>query len=711
MKRFHLAAVFVALLLTTTTLLPVFAAPANSGGAPQPEPSPTCKVNVKSFEVSEHKVVFELENVGHVDATIADFGVVWPTRNGNLHKVSLRDTIWQGNESPPVSHLVPNQGNRDARTIETGEHEELKFYFSDSAHEGFYTFGARFAEGCAVSFVSGEPTSSPTVEPSETPDPSVTPEPSETPDPSVTPEPSETPDPSVTPEPSETPDPGPRVEFRGTIREITPSDTDPQHAGVMMVAPVISAVSPVVEVHVTADTRIAGPGDTILTFADLQVGNHVEVKGIVQIDGSVLARRVHVERVDTPEPTETPDPTRTPEPTTTPGHGRHVEVKGWISELTPSDADPDHAGTMIVSLGDAVTSVEVTADTQIFGKKNDGDAKLLGSADAQLTFADLQVGDHVEVKGESQDDGSVLAQLIHVEGGDRHHGRVEFRGPIESLPNTAGFIGTWVVAGVSVDVDANTQIEGTPEVGAWAEVKATRQNTGDLLATKIEVRNTHPEPTVEFKGVIEQIEADFWVVRGMTVTITTTTEIIGTPEVGRIAEVHAQVLPDRSLLATRIKVEDPNEHHDRYVEFKGRIQSFSDTEWNVSGVTVLIDSQTVIEGTPEVGKMAEVKGILQAGAGRTVLARKIEVKEGDGLGPREVELRGTIVSMPSSGFIGEWTISALHGTLTLNVTFMVDSSTIVDESHGIAQEGAFVQVHAQVQPDSTLLATRVKVKR
>ncbi|NOZ05556.1 MAG: hypothetical protein GXP41_04275 [Chloroflexi bacterium] len=711
MKRFHLAAVLVALFLTSTMLLPVFAAPANSGSAPQPQPSLMCKVNVKSFEVSGHEVVFELENAGHVDATISDFGIVWPARNGNLHKVTLRGTIWEGNQSPPASHLAPNRGELHARTIQAGEQEELKFRFADSAHEGFYTFGARFAEGCVVSFVSGDPPPSPTMEPSETPEPSMTPDPSETPEPSMTPDPSETPEPSMTPDPSETPGPGPRVEFRGMIHELIPSDADPQHAGVAMVAPLANAPAPMAQVHVTTDTKIEGPDDTILTFADLQVDNHVEVKGVVQVDGSVLAQRIRVQRMGTPEPSETPDPTRTPEPTETPGHGHHrAEVHGWISELTPSDADPDHAGTMIVSLGDVVTSVEVTTDTQIFGKKHD-DANVLGAEDMQLTFADLQVGDHVEVKGETQNDGSLLAQLIHVEGGDRHHGNVEFRGPIESLPDTTDFIGTWVVAGISVTVNADTRIEGTPEVGAWAEVKATRQSTGDLLATKIEVRNTHPEPTVEFKGVIEQIEADFWVVRGMTVTITTTTEIIGTPEVGRIAEVHAQVLPDRTLLATRIKVEDPSDHHDRYVEFKGRIQSFSDTEWNVSGVTVLIDSQTVIEGTPEVGKIAEVKGIHQIGAGRTVLARKIEVKEGDGLGPREVELRGTVVSMPDSGFIGEWTISALHGTLTMNVTFTVDSSTIVDESHGIAQVGAFVQVHAQRQPDNTLLATRVKVRR
>ncbi len=497
--------------------------------------------------------------------------------------------------------------------------------------------------------------------------------------------------------------PGQPVEFHGAIVELIPSATDPRHEGTMVVA--VAAATDVndaarISVQVTTETEIYGEDQgsdlapasegTRLTFGDLQVGDRVEVQGERLPNGSVLAHRIRVKGEGQP--------------------GHDVEVHGVIAELIPSDTDPDHAGTMIVASGNSTHEVIVSATTEIYGEGHDRSTIAADSEETPLTFADLQVGDRVEVKGNLQSDRTILARRIKVEGGEHHNGHVKWHGLIESLPDTTGQIGTWVVAGIPVEVDANTRIEGTPEVGAWAEVKAQRQNDDSLLATKIEVRNEHPVPEVEFKGPIDSFGSETWVVRGISVTITADTRIEGTPAVGLMAEVHALVMPDRSLVATKIKVEDPEEHHDRFVEFKGRIEEIvSDTEWLVGAVTVMLDSQTVVEGTPAAGKIAEVKGLLQTDG--SVLARKIEVKESDGHGPREVELRGTIVSMSAVGSEGEWTIHALHGTLDMNVTFTVDSQTIIDESHGIAQVGAYVKVEAILQTDGSLLAKRIKVKR
>jgi len=758
MKRLYGMAVALALLIASVTSLSALAA--SSGNNRMPPPARTCKVEVSGFWVSGNRAVLELRNNGHADATINGIALIWPEQsNGKLQNASFKGLFWKGSASS-LETISPNVGGAALRTIQPGESAQVQFQFERRAQSGRYRVAVHFAEGCWATYSNGsrglttvvdtnetldpmtpEPSETPdpsvtpdpsetpdpsmsphpsmtpdpsetpdpsmTPDPSETPDPSMTPDPSETPDPSMTPDPSETPDPSMTPEPSETPDPSvtpepsetpqASVKLEGVITGLTPSDTDPQHAGTMVVAFLERIGS--VRVKVTADTRIHGKKhdghqsiDSMdsLTFADLHVGDRVEVKGESLPDGSVLAYSIQVESDGMP--------------------GHRVEVRGVVAELIPSDSDPGHAGTMIVASGDVTSTVVVSTTTEIFGEKHDGNGKMaLASSNMRLTFADLQVGDRVEVKGELQGDGSLFAHWVKVEGGEHHNGEVEFRGRIESLPGTPDYVGVWVVAGISVQIDANTRIVGTPVAGAWAEVKAARQNDGSLLATKIEVRNEHPVSEVEFKGPINSFGPEYWVVRGITISITTTTQIIGSPAVGLVAEVHAEVMPDRSLVATRIKVHEPEEHHDRFVEFKGRIQSFSDTEWLVRGVTVLIDAQTAIEGTPEVGKMAEVKGILQVD--RTVLARKIEVKDSEGHGPKEVELRGTIVSMPATGFVGQWTVHALRGTLEMNVAFNADSQTIVDESHGVAQVGAFVEVHAVTQPDGSLLAKRIKVKR
>jgi len=139
-----------------------------------------------------------------------------------------------------------------------------------------------------------------------------------------------------------------------------------------------------------ADTRFRRG----LTLADLKVGDRVAVQGSLQPDGSVLAsivRDLDQEQV------------------------RVVEVEGGITAITP----PDH-------LTVAGVTVVVNADTRIEaegGGHRGPDLRVVSRGpfshdddEQTLTFADLAVGDQVEVTGLAQADGSVLALKIEVEG-------------------------------------------------------------------------------------------------------------------------------------------------------------------------------------------------------------------------------------------------------------------------------------------------------
>jgi hypothetical protein len=63
----------------------------------------------------------------------------------------------------------------------------------------------------------------------------------------------------------------------------------------------------------------------------------------------------------------------------------------------------------------------------------------------------------------------------------------EFEGTIEDMPADAPWLGDWVIDGQTVIVDADTVVEGTPEIGLIAKVKALVQLDDSLLAIKIEV--------------------------------------------------------------------------------------------------------------------------------------------------------------------------------------------------------------------------------
>ena len=67
-------------------------------------------------------------------------------------------------------------------------------------------------------------------------------------------------------------------------------------------------------------------------------------------------------------------------------------------------------------------------------------------------------------------------------------GELEFEGIIEDMPAAAPWIGIWLIDGREVEVDANTVIEGTPEVNLIAEVEALVRPDEPLLAIEVEIK-------------------------------------------------------------------------------------------------------------------------------------------------------------------------------------------------------------------------------
>lgn len=198
--------------------------------------------------------------------------------------------------------------------------------------------------------------------------------------------------------------------------------------------------------------------------------------------------------------------------------------------------------------------------------------------------------------------------------------KVRFTGTIEAISAQA-----WTVDGQTVRIDANTRIdesEGQAIVGGTATVLALRQEDGSLLALEIQIARPPPAPEqpFEFQGLIESWSATQWVVGGHALIVNGDTAIQGGPQKGLLAEVKALRQSDGSLLAKNIVVRLPTEE----VQFEGVIQAISAGEWVIEGVIVRIDAQTQISGTPAVGAVAEVQGLLLPDG--AVLGRRIEVQ-------------------------------------------------------------------------------------
>jgi len=469
------------------------------------------------------------------------------------------------------------------------------------------------------------------------------------------------------------------VEFKGVITNVTVAAGDDPITGTITVETEDNEGE--WTVHINADTRIRiGRGHEEGTIADLEVGQQVEVEGILQDDGSVLALKIHVELDDDDDD--------------------RVGFRGTIVARS--------GVTLTVQMGPRTLTVVTNEQTEI--KDADGQS---------IDFDDLEVGQQIKGKGVLQEDGSILATEIEVleDHDGPGHGWVRFEGEITDLP-AEGLIGEWTVQTtvfmtVTFTVDWDTKITPhgfTPEVGDWARVTAVRQEDGTLLALKVHLKKHehHPPRPVEFQGTIEAMdEGDppAWiVVDGRDVLIDHLTRIEGDLQVGAHVEIQGFLQNDGSVLATRIEVEEPDDDADE-VEFKGRIQRIEGDMWVVGGFTVLITDTTIITGaTPQVGLLAEVKGI-RVGP-RTVRATEIEVKD-PSAGHQRVKVRGIIETLPGTvDHTGTWTIITEEGG---SISIVVTSDTVIDTRHGEVEIGALVHVIAVRQDDGTLIAQRIKV--
>ena len=429
------------------------------------------------------------------------------------------------------------------------------------------------------------------------------------------------------------------------------------------------------EILVNEQTEIEGQMGSPISFSDLQVGQRVEIKVEKQTDGSYLALRIKV--------------------TMRMGQ-REVEVEGTIDDLTD---------TSLTVAGKTFLVIEQTV--------------IMGHDRTRLTFADLQIGQRVEVKGLILADSTLTALLIKVED-ENEKDEVEIFGFIEAVSPTS-----ITVSGVTFAIDVNTVIEGSHHqpltvddlsAGQRVEVKGTTQTDGTLLATRIELKLMLQEQ-VEVTGVIEAVGADNIVVLGATFYIDANTLILDDHRqsitladlaVGQTVKVKAAPQTDGKLLAVRIVVEDFRTLHAGVI---GEIESIDSANQTLTvlGLTFTVTSETKIVGAHrtllsfsdlQVGIRVGVRGAQQED-GSLVAVRIMVVP----LAQAAMEIEGVITNLDQANMTLE----------VLGIVVKVDANTVILIEHdrlgtfADLQVGQRVEVKAKKQTDGSLLAFLIKI--
>ena len=291
---------------------------------------------------------------------------------------------------------------------------------------------------------------------------------------------------------------------------------------------------------------------------------------------------------------------------------------------------------------------------------------------------------------------------------DGQTGLLEARRPVEGAIDLtrrprvkfSGWIGEssadrWRIGDRLLRVDPNFPIDGSVQAGRYATVIARVDDEGGLLAESVSLQPPSGGIgyTIEFRCLIQEIDVRYWIVCNRVVLITENTSIQGRPEIGALAEVKGIRLTGDTVLAKSIKVAVPGAFAE--VEFEGAIESLAEDVWMVNGNTVAISPVTVIRGVPELGLLAEVKGVLQPDG--SVLAILITVK-GPGL-TSQMDIEGLVEKIEAT----YWMVA---GTKVF-----IDRNTFIDDSRASAEVGMWAQIRALRRQDQSLLALRIRLSR
>ncbi len=302
-------------------------------------------------------------------------------------------------------------------------------------------------------------------------------------------------------------------------------------------------------------------------------------------------------------------------------------------------------------------------------------------------------------------------------------GDFEFRGTIQTLPGTSGFIGDWNISGRTVHVGTSTKIEqedGQIAVGATVEVEGCLQTDGSIIAKEIEIKSgPGGGSNYSFTGIIEELpnmtgRFGDWKVSGTVVHVGATTCIKQEKAiiaVGVNVEVEGARRPDGSVDAYKIEVKSEMDDGGE-TEFKGSIESLPSAsgrlgQWSVSGRIVNVTSGTRLKpdsSAVAIGFYVQVKGTIRQDGQTTLIdATEIQVKSNSAGNGGFAEFYGSVEVLPGTpGQTGTWTVSGRKVNVTANTKIKPEATQLV--------VGSTVEIKGALSADGSINAVKIEVK-
>ena len=382
-------------------------------------------------------------------------------------------------------------------------------------------------------------------------------------------------------------------------------DDHNQHNGELEITGLIESLSSTslsvaqYEFFVDSQTVILDHNRMPISFSDLNVGDRVEVKAYRQPDNSYLAVRIKLE--DMPE--------------------NEIEFTAQIESVVGTD----------------ITINGITFAT-------DSNTVFLDDNRMPVTIASLAVGMWVEVKGFKRQDGTYYASRIQIE--DFVRNEIELKGTITEL--TVEYL---VVSGITFSVDSTTLVYdnmnnpitySSLQLGQLVEVKGTKTGTTTAKATRIKLEGNED---IEIFGRITSVNANSIELNGLEVFVNTNTVYLNHANqpisfsdlsVDQFVEVKMVKMPDSTLLALRIKIED-GMNNSKVNGFVGTVNGSSiqlpTGNYTINSNTVIIDNNynLITAGQLLNGQQVIVWSVIDGSSNKTALQIQSKVSSPTGV--------------------------------------------------------------------------------
>ncbi|GLX84093.1 hypothetical protein tloyanaT_03450 [Thalassotalea loyana] len=413
-----------------------------------------------------------------------------------------------------------------------------------------------------------------------------------------------------------------------------------------------------VVVKVTDASVIESPNGSELTssefFSVVTLDTEVDVEGIPQDDGSLLALKIEIESKENNSGDAEP----------------YIKLKGNIDSFNSIEA--------FTVNGHSIT-------TNQFTRYEGGNPEL------------LVVGVKVEIKGHQAEDGTIVAKKIEIKMDDDSDRESEIEGEITDFISATDFsIGEQVITTTDNTEFDNGSIESLA-LGVHVEVEGHINNDGTLVADEIEFEEVDE---ISVKGVVSSfVSATEFSIGEQVITTNSETEFKNSNAsmlaLGVTLEVEGVLDENGTLVATKVEFEETDE-----VEVKGIITVLnSTTDFEIDGHHVITDEFTVFKnGTAEnlaLGVEIEIEGY--ANSDGSILAYKVEFQEND---ENEVEVIGAISEF----------VSAVDFSIGEQKITTTDDTEFEDGSIADLAEGVTVEVEGALDENNVLVAKKIEFK-